>query len=138
MLMLAGVLSAVACSSTAAFLQSGSLPMQGSQLDPSAQGEVRYKNSGHGQNTKISVEVNHLAEPQRVDPAATVYIVWVEPKAQNAVPQNVGVLKLDSDLHGKLETVSPYETFRVFVTPEKTPTVQEPTGQKMLTAEVPA
>ena len=44
-----------------------------------------------GGNTKVKVEVQHLAPPATVDEDSTAYVVWLQPTGGDA--QNVGVLR---------------------------------------------
>ena len=82
-------------------------------------------------NTKIDLKVNHLAEPERVVPGATTYIVWVRPTG-DAPAQNLGALKVDRNLKAKLETVTPQKNFELFVTAESSPLVTNPSGEALM------
>jgi hypothetical protein len=75
--------------------------------------------------------VKHLAEPERIDKDAKEYVVWVTPEGSD-VATNVGALKVDDDLRGKLETTVPYEKFTVKITPEKNRVAVAPTGPTVI------
>ena len=68
-------------------------------------------------NTKVKVEVAHLAAPHAVFDEASTYVVWLKPEAGEA--QNVGVLNINKDLKGELETRTAVKDFQVIVTAEK-------------------
>jgi hypothetical protein len=100
---------------------------------PAAEGTVRALPGPNG-NTHIDVLVRHLAPPEKVFPAAKVYVVWVQ--APGGPPQNVGALRLDDDLTGRLSTVTPLQAFTLVVTPEQSPVETVPQGPRVLTAQV--
>lgn len=100
---------------------------------PAAQGTVVARAGGNG-NTKLSVEVKHLAKPEAVWPTAKVYVVWVRP--QGGPPQNVGTLQIDDQLTGRLETSTPFRSFAVTITPEEFPAATSPRGPSVLEAAV--
>ena len=56
---------------------------------PSATGKVKVKGEKDG-NTRVKVEVAHLAQPSSTFDATT-YVVWLKPESGRA--QNVGVLQ---------------------------------------------
>lgn len=108
-------------------------PMQVSEKSPAGEGTVKaYK--GESGNTQLSVKVKHLAPANRIDEDASVYVVWVEPP--NAPPQNVGVLSVNRNKEGALNTLTPYRRFRVLITPESNAEVQAPTGDEVFTSTV--
>jgi hypothetical protein len=104
----------------------------GSEI-PSAEGEVIVKPEGKQQ--KLTIRAKHLADPARVRAGATVFVVWLEPQGGEGPRQNIGVLTVNEDKEGKLETVTPYRDFRIFVTAERAPNVVEP-SQPVMTASV--
>ncbi|MEO7966849.1 MAG: hypothetical protein ABIT38_23365, partial [Gemmatimonadaceae bacterium] len=83
-------------------------------------------------NTKIELAVQHLALPDRVNPGATVYVVWVRATQSNALAQNIGALRVDSDLNGNLSAVTPLHAFELFITAEATQSGSEPYGKRLL------
>ena len=54
---------------------------------PAAVGKVKVANEKDG-NTKVKVEVAHLAQPDEAFDNASTYVVWLKPQAGEA--QNVG------------------------------------------------
>ena len=84
-----------------------------SQL-PAAEGQVKFAPTKNG-NTSVDVSVKHLAHPERLNPPASTYVVWIQ-RAADAAPQNIGALKVDDQLNGELRTVTPLGAFDLFVT----------------------
>jgi hypothetical protein len=107
--------------------------MAASGETPAAEGKVST-GKGDNDNTAVRVEVKHLAPPSRVAPGAMIYVVWVQPLGQSI--QNVGALKLNDDLVGRLDFVTPHKTFRVVVTPETQATLETPSHHAVFTADV--
>jgi hypothetical protein len=101
--------------------------------DPSAHGTVSLK-SGQNGNTEVDITTKALAQPSALTPPQNTYVVWFQPEGQN--PQNVGALKVDNNLNGKLSTVTPHRRFKVFITAEKETNVTQPRGPTMLSANV--
>jgi len=110
------------------------VPLLNAPRTPAAQGTVVARVGENG-NTRLVVEVKHLAYPERVAPDAKVYVVWVQPQGGGPA-QNVGALRLGDDLTGRLETVTPHPAFVVKVTAENAPTATEPRGPEVLQAQV--
>ena len=100
---------------------------------PSAEGKVKIKQEKDG-NTKVKVEVSHLAQPSAVFDQTSTYVVWLKPESGTA--QNVGVLSLNKDLKGSLETQTAFKDFQVIVTAEKDANVTAPSGRSVMNASV--
>ncbi len=100
---------------------------QTSTVVPAAMGTVKVKKDGNS-NYAVKVEVENLAEPNRLPQPQNVYVVWAE---TGQGPQNLGQLKtssglFSSKLKASLETVTPYQPSRIFITAETSPTVATP------------
>src|SRR5262249_46141995 len=100
---------------------------------PSATGKVKVANEKDG-NTKVKVEVAHLAPPASVFDEASTYVVWLKPETGDA--QNVGVLKLDNNLKGELETRTAFKDFSVIVTAEKDANVTIPSPHSVMNTQI--
>lgn len=100
---------------------------------PAAQGTVKFGKSDNG-NTTISMVVKYLAEPEKLVPPAATYVVWAHAD-KDAAPQNIGSLAVDKHRKGSLKTVTPFHSFRLFVTAEPNGQIQAPTGQRLLWIE---
>jgi hypothetical protein len=126
-----GILCSAGCG-----LFGGSAPKQTmltSAENTSGEGTVQAK-AGDNDNTKLEVEVKHLSSPSKVAADASVYVVWIQPR--NGEIQNVGALKVDDDLLGRLSTTTPHRAFTVTVTPEPSARMAAPTHKAVFTAEV--
>lgn len=108
--------------------------MSSSDDTPAAQGTVKASPTKND-NTMLEVEVRHLAPPGRVAPGATTYVVWVRAAGQDT-PQNLGALRVDKDLRGSLQSVTPLRSFDVFITAEPSPTTMAPTSDHLLAASI--
>lgn len=97
-----------------------------SDIAPAAQAEVKTEKI-EGNNTKLSINVKHMADPARIDEGAAHYVIWVEPSGSDE-PQNVGTLVVDNDLEGKYETTIPYENFTLLITAEQDRLAPYPSG----------
>jgi hypothetical protein len=78
--------------------------------------------------------VRYLADPAKLQPAASIYVVWVSPD-KDSPAQNLGALKVDDHRKGTLRTTTPLHSFRLFVTAEADGQVQMPTGTNLLWIE---
>ncbi len=97
---------------------------------PAAEGTVKYKRS-ENDNTIIALKVKHLAQPEKLTPPASTYVVWTRAN-KDAEPQNIGALKVDDNLDGSLNGETPLHSFELFITAESSSQVKLPTGQPML------
>jgi hypothetical protein len=114
---------------------SANIALRSSDSIPSAQGRLAVKGT-EGPNQVVDLTVKHMAQPNRVKPGATAYVVWLQPDAAKE-PINMGVLSVDKDLNGQLQFKTPFPKFEVFVTAEENPTVQAPSEHThLLTAAV--
>lgn len=107
--------------------------MMAGSATPAAQGTVTIQTGNNG-NTTLDLKVQALAAPSSLSPAANVYVVWIQPPDQN--PQNHGQLSVNQSEDGELHTKTPYKRFKVFVTAEQNARIQEPTGPRVLQADV--
>jgi hypothetical protein len=107
----------------------------GGRETPAASGEVKAS-TGENLNTRLAIEVQHLAPPDRLMPGATSYVVWVASPGNEGAPQNIGALQVNDKLEGKLETVTPLQQFSLWITPEPSPRAQAPTGARIMSTRV--
>lgn len=99
-----------------------------SSVVPAAQGTVKMKTDKNN-NHSIKVDIKHLADPMRLQPAKAVYVAWIETAGKG--PQNIGQLKTSSGLisntlKASLEAVSPFKPTRLFITAEDEANIQSP------------
>jgi hypothetical protein len=124
-----GVLALGGCTS----MHEQTWTMNTTEMIPSAVGKVKIANEKDG-NTRVKVEVSHLAQPAAVFDQTSTYVVWLKPEAGTA--QNVGVLSVNKDLKGSLETQTAFKDFQVLVTAEKDASVTSPSGRSVMNANV--
>jgi hypothetical protein len=96
---------------------------------PAADGALRVAGGSDG-NQRLTLDVQHLAEPERVFDGTSTYVVWVIPR--NGSPQNMGVLTVGEKLTGTFTTQVAYREFRVVVTAEPNPGVTQPTMEHQI------
>ncbi|HVU51769.1 MAG TPA: anti-sigma factor [Polyangia bacterium] len=133
---LAGMLSsslALGACSTMGMGSSQTWSMNTAESAQAAVGKVKVANEKDG-NTKVKVEVDHLAPPALAAEEGSSYVVWIKP--DNGSAQNVGVLKVGSNRKGELKTVTPFKEFTVMVTLEKSPGVTIPSGAPVLDTRI--
>ena len=104
---------------------------------PAAESTVKLSRTDNG-NTGFELVVKHLATPSRVDPSATVYVVWIRGSDAASRVQNMGALKVDDDLDGSFDGVTPLREFELFVTAEPSAVAPTPTGKALLYTTVAA
>lgn len=121
-----------ACAALSAPGCAGPERLSASSSLPAAEGTLKCGKAAND-NTGIDLKVKHLASPDRLTPPAAVYVVWTKPD-KDAAPQNIGALEVDSDLVGRLKTVTPLRRFELFVTAEATGQTPAPTGPPLLWA----
>ena len=96
------------------------ISFQGSSVVPAARGDVKVKKDNNN-NYNIQISVNNLAEPKRLQPSKTAYVVWME-TSDNAT-KNIGQINsstgfLSSKLKASFESVSSTKPTRIFITVE--------------------
>ncbi len=97
-----------------------------------AQGALRVKSTKNG-NSKLKLEVKHLAQPEKVSASAKTFVVWAVPQNSPGIAaQNLGAFQVDDDLQGSIETMTPHHQFEFFVTAEPKGDVGVPTGRKLM------
>jgi hypothetical protein len=111
------------------------MPLTASSTMPAAQGMVQVAPAGKEQKLRVSVE--HVAPPWKINPNATAYVVWLKPHGAPH-PINIGVLSVNDDLKGTLETRTPFREFQIFVTPESSVSATSPSNDRVMQAQVQA
>jgi hypothetical protein len=108
-------------------------PLTASSVVPAARGKIDVEKDSNG-NTKVKMEAEHLAEPGKLSPARSDYVVWFQEKGAEALTQ--GRLRIDKNLKGSFETSTPLKNFDVFVTAESDPSVKQPAGTEVFRTTV--
>ena len=109
--------------------------MEGSSRVPGALGMVRLEETKN-KNTAVTLQVEHLAPPEKLAQGLSTYVVWAQPTVGDARPYNLGALRVGKDLKGDLDTVVPYRTFNLFITAEPTASVTNPSGDTLLWTQI--
>jgi len=110
------------------------ISFQTSSVVPAAEGSVKIKKDNNN-NYSIDLNVIRLADPKRLEPSKSTYVVWIE-TAENG-SKNIGSLNTSSSLFSKtlkssLKTVSPFKPVSVFITAEDNTSIQYPGSQVVL------
>lgn len=100
---------------------------------PAASGYVEV-GTDHNGNTEVKVKVKDLARPENLTPSESYYVVWLQ--GRDSAPHNEGELRINGKLEGEFQTVTPKESFDVFVTAENDKTVKLPVGPEVLRTSV--
>lgn len=108
-----------------------------SQVVPAAKGTVKVKQDNN-KNYVIEVEIEDLAEVERLQTSNQTYVVWMETDRGNA--ENLGQLKSSDSFFSKqktasLKTVSSFKPVKIFVTAESGINVRYPGNQIILTTD---
>lgn len=106
----------------------------GPQL-PAAHGEVKVK-EGKNNDTYLRLVVHNVLRPEQLAPNASALVVWAKATAPGGEPQNIGILQLDDNMDGKLDTMTPFIDFDLMVTAEPTMTASSPSGAPIFTTHV--
>ena len=112
-------------------LLAGTSKLQSSSIVPGAAGEVKTGKDKNG-NTKLTVQVKHLANPSLLTPPKSIYLVWIQ--QSGGPPESQGVLKVNKNLEGKFETSTPDKHFDLWITAETDPSIKTPAGPEVLRA----
>lgn len=107
------------------------MPLVGSSQIPAAEGKARLSKTKNG-NVEIKLTVKHLAPPERIVPGANVFMVWVRGLAPDAQAQNLGALRVDKKLNGKMTAITALPSFDLFITCEPSQTVTTPGSPELL------
>jgi hypothetical protein len=101
---------------------------------PSAEGTVKVSKDKN-KNSVIKVSIINLAEPDRLQPARKVYIVWM--LTDNDMTKNIGRIRtsrtfFNKRLEGSFETISSFNPVKIFITAEDDADIQYPQEEVVL------
>lgn len=108
-------------------------PMTAAAMVPGARAELEISKDKNG-NTRLKMEVEHLANLENLTPRASAYVVWFQER--DGKSENEGQLRVDKNLKAAFETVTPMKSFEVFVTAEQDARINHPDGPEVLKATV--
>jgi len=117
------LLALISCSSTSQFPVSDVLP--------AARIEAKISEDDNN-NTEIGITAHHLANPNRLNPAKNLYVVWVV--TENGLVKNVGKMIQDGHKKVKLDIVTPFEVKEILITAEDNGNVTKP-GDMLITSK---
>jgi hypothetical protein len=101
---------------------------------PAAQGVVST-DKDRNNNTEFHVKVEHLAPPEKLDPARQAYVVWIQ--APGRAPEPQGQLRVNDELRGDFRGKTVYTgPFDVFITAEDNARALSPSGEEVLRASI--
>ncbi len=105
-----------------------------SSVVPAAEGSVKYKKDKNN-NYHIDLKVLHLANSNKLTPARSTYVVWMETESNGT--KNLGQLKssgslLSSTLKGSLSAVTAFQPKSFFITAEDNANVSYPGSEVVL------
>jgi phage terminase large subunit-like protein len=127
------VLAAVVMMGTTSVATAKKYPLTADKSVPAARGQVDVGRDKNG-NTKVEVEVEHLAAPENLTPPRTAYVVWFQERGSE--PLNQGALRPNKSLNATFKTITPLKSFDVFVTAESDANSKSPSGTEVLRASV--
>lgn len=87
-------------------------------------------------NKVITIKAKNLASPDRIDPNANAYVIWIETQYNEV--RNLGQLQNKNADKAELSTVTPYDIDQIFITVETQGNVLQPTGAEVARVEIPA
>jgi len=113
------------------------LHFEKSVILPQAQGTVKIKKDKNN-NYSIDINIEYLAESNRLTPPKETYVVWIETESNGI--KNIGQINSRSGLlGGKLkastDTRVPFKPTRVFISAEDVANGIAPAGQTVLTTK---
>jgi hypothetical protein len=108
-----------------------------SSVEPAAQGSVKMAKDKNG-NYSLNINIVNLAPPQRLQPPATVYLVWMNTEGSGT--KNLGKITssdnlLSKTLKGSLSSVTRFKPTKVYITAENDATVSSPGELIVMTTE---
>jgi hypothetical protein len=110
------------------------ISFQSSSIVPAARGDVKVKKDNNN-NYNIQISLSDLAEPKRLQPSRSTYVVWME--TANNTTKNIGQINsstgfLSGKLKASFETVSSTKPTKIFLTAEDDASIQYPGEQVVL------
>ena len=106
-----------------------------STVTPAAKGTVKVSKDSN-KNYRIKIHIVDLAEPSRLSPSKSAYIVWMV--TEENTPKNIGQIKtstafLSNKLKADFESVSVEKPIKIFITAENDTSIQYMYSEVILT-----
>jgi hypothetical protein len=106
----------------------------GSTLAPGADGRITVQQV-EGGNAMVTLDLDHLAPPSRMEGGATTYVVWFQKEGQ--APSRVGQLAYDIGKRtGSMRATTTDRQFAVLVTAESSGAVPAPSAAVIFQKQV--
>ena len=86
-------------------------------------------------NFLVDINANRLANPQRLTPPKSVYVVWIVTR-ENSI-KNIGMLNVQNAEKASLKTLTPFEPFEIFITAEHEGAISYPSGVEIARVNMP-
>jgi hypothetical protein len=86
-------------------------------------------------NTRVKIRVEHMPPATRLGEGLTTYIVWIA-TTDRRVSVNAGQLKVSESQSAEMETLTPLNSFSLFITAERSTDVMVPGPTIVLEASV--
>ena len=103
-----------------------------SQVLPAADAVVKIDKNDNN-NYELKLEVENMAQPDRLNPPRKTYVVWMVSERTGTI--NMGNLKINRKLNGSIEAVTPFKPICFFITAEEEQDVDSPSTQVVLNSE---
>lgn len=103
-----------------------------SQVLPAADAVVKIDKNDNN-NYELKLEVENMAQPDRLNPPRKTYVVWMVSERNGTI--NMGNLKINRKLNGSIEAVTPFKPICFFITAEEEQDVDSPSTQVVLNSE---
>ena len=103
-----------------------------SEVVPAAEAVLQV-DKNKSDNYEVDLEVTNLADPGRLTPSRSNYVVWMVTEKHGTI--NIGNLRVSKKNKASLETVTPYKPIRIFITAEDTPKAVLPSTQVVLNSK---
>ena len=103
-----------------------------SQVLPAADAVVKIDKNDNN-NYELKLEVENMAQPDRLNPPRKKYVVWMVSERNGTI--NMGNLKINRKLNGSIEAVTPFKPICFFITAEEEQDVDSPSTQVVLNSE---
>lgn len=103
-----------------------------SDVVPAAEAVIKIDENSND-NYELELEVNNLAQPDRLTPSRRHYVVWMVTKQHGTI--NIGNLNVNRKNNAALKTSTAYKPIRVFITAEDDSQPVLPSTQVVLNSQ---
>lgn len=104
-----------------------------SSIAPAAHGTAKIKKDKNN-NYQIDLAIKHLANPDRLSPPKSQYVVWMF--TEEGLNKNLGGIVSDRSNKAKLTATTPFKPIQIFVTAEEAGNVLQPGKQELFRSKI--